>query len=146
MKITSIDRDACRVLRTTLDQALAPVAAQLGISLKAGHISYALDGKTANVKLEVATLSADGTAIDKDAECFKKNAEWLGMKPEDLGRKFKSSEGKEYTLTGYNPRAQKFPFLGRETRSGTVYKLTATMVKRGLGYEKPLFGNSSVAA
>jgi len=134
MKITTIDKDACRLIRNTLDQALAPVAAQLGVSLKAGHISYALDGKTANVKLEVATLGTDGLAVDKDAEYFKKNAQWMGMKPEDLGRKFKHWDGKEYELIGYNPRAATFPFLCRYLRTGTVYKLSTDMVKSGLGY------------
>jgi hypothetical protein len=134
MKITNIDSAACRQIRTFLDQALASVATQLGIHIKVGHASYAIDGKTANFKLELSTIGADGVAVDRDAERFKSQAQWLGMKAEDLGRRFKNWDGKEYELTGYNPRASRFPFLGKEIRTGKTYKLTESTVKTGLGY------------
>jgi hypothetical protein len=134
MKISTIDREACRKLRDAINKALAPVSEELGVSLKAGNATYTPDGKTARFHLDILTTDDSGKAVDKDAEYFKRNAPFFGMKADDLGKQFKSFGGKVYELVGYNSKSRKFPFIAKDVATSTRFKFTEEAVKRGLGY------------
>ncbi len=127
--ITSFDKVNLKHLRTVIDLALAPIAEEHGIQIRLGSCSFS--DSTARAKLEFSVLK-NGVVVDMYAEAFKRSAEFLGMKPEDLGREF--INGEAYRLVGYNSRCLKFPFLGVRLSDLKTYKLSENFVRRGLGY------------
>jgi hypothetical protein len=135
MPITRFDRPTLARLRTELEAALAPVAEKLGITLTVGSGTYR--DETATLKLELAVVRADGTAVSVEAENFKRYCHFDGLKPEDLNRPFKVG-GTEYKIVGYRPKAPKKPYVIARTRDDKRFIATPDMVKRGLGVKEEL--------
>jgi len=67
-KIKSFDRPALKALRVSLDSALAKVAAEHGISISAGNISFT--SETATIKLNAGVINASGVTVTKEAKDF----------------------------------------------------------------------------
>ena len=128
-KITTIDRETCRILRDTINQTLSSVGSRLGVKITAGSASY--DAQQATFKLECATLNSSGEPITKTTTDFTRNACLYGLEAGDLGRSFESA-GENWTLVGLSPRSRKFPFLCRKERDGKTYKMSERVVKAGL--------------
>ncbi len=126
----NIDRTSIRLLRDQIESALAALGTQHNLAITVGGASF-LPGKNVTFKLECAVIGADGEVASKDAEAFKTNAIFFGLKAEDLGREF-TYNGKRWTITGCAPRSRKFPILC-EDHNGKTFKLPAHAVKQGLG-------------
>ena len=133
-KITTIDRETCRILRDTINHTLSSVGNRLGLKITAGSASY--DPQQATFKLECATLNSNGDPITKTVTDFTRNACLYGLEASDLGRSFESV-GDTWTLVGLSPRSRKFPFLCRKERDGKIYKMAERVVKHGLRIEEP---------
>ena len=129
MKISTIDRSTCRSLSEEIEKALQPLAEKYGLKITRGNASYGDSNLT--LKVNVATVAADGTAVTKEAESFKMNAERFGLHADDLGRTF-DCRGRQVRLIGAKPRSPKYPLLVEEVDSGKVFKFTAEGVRAGL--------------
>jgi len=117
-EIKSINRETIRDIRIRINEALAPLSQELGISIEAGNASFTPSGRC-TFKLIVETKGEDGEAYDKHGEYFKSTARLWGLTAEHLGRKF-TYAGKVFTLKGVKPNAWKNPFLGEDHR-GKMY-------------------------
>ena len=115
-KITKFDKPTLRALRTEIDLALAAVGAKHGISVTAGSASFR--DNSATFKLECALLNSAGVAESKEMVALKE------CYPELVDKQVTLSRGTGLTgfIIGYNPRAQKYPFL-LQTSKG-VYKIS----------------------
>lgn len=126
MKITQFDRPTVKALRERLDEALADVGLELGLSIKAGNARFGPTNVT--FKVEAAVLDAEGSAQTKEATEFKQLAPLYGLQEADLGRTF-MFRGKPYEIVGAKFNSPKYPILARN-RSGKVYKFQVEDVKR----------------
>jgi hypothetical protein len=129
-KIKSFDRATCRLLGKKVEEALAPLAEELGISFdyKGGRFS----SNAVTMKIEAATLSADGSVNSKEAEAFKQLAKMYGFEDKDLNAEF-TVGGDKYAIKGLNTRAHKMPIQADRVRDGRGFKFPADAVLRALG-------------
>ncbi len=130
-KITQFDSVACRHLRERLNSALAAVAADEGIKLEIGKMTYTRDGKFVSMKLDAAIVLGDGRAASREADDFLKYAAMEGLKPEHLNAQV-SLGGRKFTIRGYRARSPRKP-IELEDAGGKIYVTTVADVKRGLG-------------
>lgn len=123
------DTHALNALRPKVEAALADLAKDLGIVIKAGKINYSADNCTLQVTF--ANVGEGGVVLSKEATDFKRMAKLYGLEPEDLGRTFKWG-GKEFTITGLAARAARFPILGKDALGRTFKfpKQIAAFVQR----------------
>jgi len=124
-----MDRAKCRLIREKLEEVLSLVEDDLkalGLTAVIGrHASYT--HANATFKVEVSELGQDGQAQTKEVEAFKQGAVLYGLKPEDLGRKFRGATG-TFEICGLSPKSRKYPILAKDHR-GKVYKFAPTSVK-----------------
>ena len=126
-KITSIDRTTCRLLSQRIEEALAPLAEELGLNISTvGGGRYTSNNCT--LKIECSTLAEDGEANSKMVQDFKSHAALYGLKATDLGRSFRQRRS-IFTIKGLNPRRHKNPIIV-ENQNGKSYVFPADTVKR----------------
>jgi len=125
--IKTINREACKILRDVMNEALQEVAEKMGVKIEVGNASFTSSNIT--FKVSVATTNDDGTVNSKEAEAFKTYAFRWGLSPDDLNKTFVSG-GKTYKITGASPRASRFPILAERVPDGKGFKFPADTVKR----------------
>ena len=125
-KIKSFNRPALKSLRVSLDAALAKVAAEHGISISAGNISFT--SETATIKLNAGVIGSGGVAITKEAQAFNQYKNLVGLGSLNVGDSV-NIQGKQYTITGYKPRSKRSPMV-IENGAGRSYKVSVDMVKQ----------------
>ena len=125
-KIQSFNRPALKSLRVSLDAALAKVAAEHGISISAGNISFTAE--TATIKLNAGVIGSGGVAVTKEAQAFDQYKRLIGLGDLNVGDSI-NIQGKQYTISGYKPRSQKSPVV-IENSAGRSYKVSVDMVKQ----------------
>ena len=126
-KIKSFDRPALKALRVSLNSALAKVAAEHGISISAGNISFT--SETATIKLNAGVINASGVTVTKEAKDFARYKSLVGLGALNVGDTI-DLQGDEYTISGYKPRSKKSPVLVTKVSNGSTYKVSVDMVKR----------------
>jgi len=129
MKIATIGRPELRTLSARVLELLAPLKDEFGIAVSLGAGTYG--GTTGSVKIQMATINQDGQAETQEAQMFKLVAPSLGLKPEDLGRKFRTFGTKTFTLTGYNGKAVNYP-LQAVDQNGKRFKFPIQQVVSAL--------------
>jgi hypothetical protein len=125
-KIQSFNRPALKSLRVSLDAALAKVAAEHGISLSAGNISFT--SETATIKVNAGVIGSGGVAVTKEAQAFDQYKNLVGLGHLNVGDQV-TLQGKDYIITGYKPRSKKAPVLVKQVSNGGSYKVSIEMVK-----------------
>jgi hypothetical protein len=126
-KIQSFNRPALKSLRVSLDAALAKVAAEHGISISAGNISFTAE--TATIKVNAGVIGSGGVAVTKEAQAFDQYKNLVGLGHLNVGDQV-TIQGKDYTIAGYKPRSKKAPVLVKQVNNGGSYKVSIEMVKQ----------------
>lgn len=109
-----------RSVRKKMQGALDSVEVE-GCVFKVGNCRYS--PKSATFKVEVRRIGYDPLA-----EEFKFRAYSYGLRPDDLGRKFKMADGSVVKLVGAAPKARKFKLIG-ERSDGRAFKYTLVAFK-----------------
>lgn len=81
-------------------------------------------------KVDVSTVTEEGTVLTKETESYKRNCRRYGLKPESLGETFYCYRWhKKMTIYGLSTRSHKYPILckGPDNR---IYKYSAEMIKK----------------
>lgn len=143
-----MNRQKCQRIRERLNEVFATVADDLkkefGIKVSVGGGRYS-DSEVgqATFKLEVAEFGAGGSVETKEMAAFKREAQFYGLKAEDLGKSF-VSRGEKFTICGLKPRSRKYPILAKNSRNKT-YKFNAGDVRRYLGYKSdPIYDEQTI--
>ena len=126
-KIQSFNRPALKSRRVSLDAALAKVAAEHGISISAGNISFTAE--TATIKLNAGVIGSGGVAVTKEAQAFDQYKNLVGLGSLNVGDAI-SIQGADYTISGYKPRSKRSPVVVTKVSNGSSYKVSVDMVKR----------------
>lgn len=88
------------------EAALAAVESKYGVKFKIGNGRFS--GGSMDLKLNASLVSENGQVQTREASDFAMLAQHVGLKPEWLGKSFKS-EGVIFTITGYRSKAPKRP-------------------------------------
>ena len=125
MKVTNFDKPTIKAIRMAMDQALATVASEYGITINTGNARFS--GNEVTFKVKANTQSSDGTANTKEADNFELYKNSIGLGWLNVGDQI-MLQGKYFTLKGYNTRARKSPIQIEDTQ-GRGYKCSVEMVK-----------------
>ena len=128
-KLTRITRGDCDVVRRAVVAALAGVEEQFGLKLvtKPGRFS----DTSFTFPIEFATVGGEGIVNSLEAENFRRQSHRFGVPADALGTTITLSNGREFKLTGMDPRRRKFPFTGEEA-NGCRSSISAQSVKYAL--------------
>ena len=125
MKVTNFDKPTIKAIRMAMDQALATVANEYGITINTGNARFS--GNEVTFKVKANTQSADGTVNTKEAQMWDLYAPTHGLGHLSVGDTIQL-QGKSFTIAGYNTRARKSP-INITDANGRGYKCSVAMVK-----------------
>ena len=126
MKVTNFDKPTIKAIRLAMDQALANVASEYGISINTGNARFS--GNEVTFKVKANTVDgATGTAITKEAQMFDLYKTGEGIGHLSVGDHI-TLQGQTFILRGYNTRARKSP-IQIEDMQGRGYKCSVQMLK-----------------
>ena len=126
MKVTNFDKPTIKAIRQAMDNALAQVASEYGISINTGNARFS--GNEVTFKVKANTVDgATGTAITKEAQMFELVKHQEGINHLSVGQTI-TLQGKDFILRGYNTRARKSP-IQIEDMQGRGYKCSVQMLK-----------------
>jgi hypothetical protein len=118
-------------MRSKIEEALSLIEKDLGVRFRIGNAKY--DSSTATFKLEVMDV-VNGTVVTPEAEAFKRNAQFLGMEPCDLGKSFESN-GRTFKVIGLRSGRSTKPVIC--TCGGKEYVFKTDTVRIALGHRRP---------
>ena len=125
MKVTNFDKPTIKAIRMAMDNALAKVEKEYGITISTGNARFS--GNEVTFKVKANTTSTDGVANTKEADNFELYKNSIGLGWLEVGDQI-MLQGKYFTLKGYNTRARKSP-IQIEDSNGRGYKCSVEMVK-----------------
>ena len=126
MKVTTFDKPTIKAIRMAMDNALAKVEKEYGITINTGNARFSGNEVTYKVKANIVD-GATGTAITKEATNWDLYKTSIGLGWLNVGDQI-LLQGKHFTLKGYNTRARKSP-INIEDSNGRGYKCSVEMVK-----------------
>ena len=125
MKVTNFDKPTIKAIRQAMDQALATVASEYGITINTGNARFS--GNEVTFKVKANTLDASGSANTKEAQMFELVKGQEGIGHLSVGDTI-TLQGKDFILKGFNSRARKSP-IQIEDMQGRGYKCSVQMLK-----------------
>ena len=125
MKVTNFDKPTIKAIRMAMDQALATVANEYGITINTGNARFS--GNEVTFKVKANTMGNDGTVNTKEAQMFDLYKNSIGLGHLNVGDTI-NLQGKSFTIAGYNTRARKSP-INITDAQGRGYKCSVEMVK-----------------
>ena len=125
MKVTNFDKPTIKAIRMAMDNALATVEKEYGITISTGNARFS--GNEVTFKVKANTKSADGTVNTKEAQMWDLYAPTHGLGHLKVGDTI-NLQGKSFTIAGYNTRARKSP-INITDQNGRGYKCSVAMVK-----------------
>ena len=125
MKVTNFDKPTIKAIRQAMDQALATVSDEYGITINTGNARFS--GNEVTFKVKANTMGEGGQVNTKEAQMFElvKGQEGLGHL--SVGDTV-TLQGKSFILKGFNTRARKSP-IQIEDMQGRGYKCSVSMLK-----------------
>ena len=125
MKVTNFDKPTVKAIRMAMDNALAKVEKEYGITIKTGNARFSGDEVTFKVKAN--TMGDNGTVNTKEANMWNLYADMNGLGHLKVGDTV-NLQGKSFTIAGWNTRARKSP-VNITDQNGRGYKCSVAMVK-----------------
>ena len=125
MKVQQFDKPTIKAIRQAMDQALAQVANQYGITINTGNARFS--GNEVTFKVKANTMGEAGQVNTKEAQTFELVKHQEGIGHLSVGDTV-DLQGKAFTLKGFNTRARKSP-IQIEDQQGRGYKCSVQMLK-----------------
>lgn len=124
-----MDRETVKIIAAKVEAAVRGVAEEHGVQITYKGGNYC--ESSALLKLEVAEIRC-GEAVTREAEDFRRNANLVGLQPEDLGREFRDWSGDTYKIVGLKPSSRKYPILVKNLRTSKTFKFPEGRVQAAL--------------
>lgn len=125
MKVTNFDKPTIKAIRMAMDNALAQVATEYGITINTGNARFS--GNEVTFKVKANTMGEGGQVNTKEAQMFDLYKQGEGIGHLNVGDTV-TLQGKSFILKGYNTRARKSP-IQIEDMQGRGYKCSVQMLK-----------------
>ncbi len=119
-KISKIDRHQCVEIRKAINDAVAPLAERLGVSIHAGNGTY--DDFECSFKIVIA-VEGDGAERMR----FEQYCGMFYLPADAYGQTFKAG-GRTFTLVGLKPNRPKYPICGSDPTNGKQYKFQEKVI------------------
>ena len=120
MKTEKITPAVCKLLRTQMNDALAPLGKALGLKIDVGSARYSAE----NVTFKVDAMLA---GYDPERKEFEAYADMYGLKPGDYGREV-TIMGRRFKLLSIKPSRPKYPLLALDLKQNARVKLTTAHI------------------
>lgn len=130
-KTTAFNNTNIKAILADAQAALDAVAEKHGLTLERTNCRYQRDQLPVAFRFITVELDPNGNAMDSRAKDFLKYASVYGLSESDFLAEF-DSNGNRFRITGFKPRAVKYPVLAENVRTGKTYKFTAETVKAAL--------------
>jgi len=111
-----INRDNMQRMRPQIEAALEALGKELGIKFSLGNGKYDGDGNNGSFKLEMATVTEDGTAMTKERTNFQRYCRMFGLLPTDIDREVTIS-GQRLRIAGLKVNSRVRPIIMAEVGS-----------------------------
>jgi len=128
IKTTAFNQTNIQAILADAEKALAQVAEKHGIKLERTNCRYQRDQLPTAFKFITVENDANGNVMDSRAKDFLKYADLYGLSKSDFLAEFRSN-GTLFRITGFKPRAVKYPVLAENVATGKTYKFPAEKVK-----------------
>lgn len=125
MKVQQFDKPTIKAIRLAMDNALAQVAQEYGITINTGNARFS--GNEVTFKVKANTVGEGGQVNTKEAQQFELVKGLHGLDHLSVGDTV-TLQGQEFTLKGFNTRARKSP-IQIEDALGRGYKCSVSMLK-----------------
>ena len=125
MKVTNFDKPTIKAIRMAMDNALATVEKEYGITISTGNARFS--GNEVTFKVKANTMGEGGQVNTKEAQMFDLYKNSIGLGHLNVGDTI-NLQGKSFTIAGYNTRARKSP-INITDAQGRGYKCSVDMVK-----------------
>lgn len=122
-----MDKQKCKTVSEAIMAALAVIESEHDVKFSRGSATYG--SHDFSIKISATDTGENGEVFDLAAEEFTQYANLVGLKPEDLGKVFRSG-GKGFVVAGLKLKNRKMPVLA--TSGGKTYKFTAEDIVRAL--------------
>jgi hypothetical protein len=134
-KIEQFTRQNLRAIYEDVEAALKPIAEKHGIKLERKSCTYRPDELPVAFKFITIEHDANGNTMDSRAKDFVRYASMYGLSKDDFLAEFRSGS-RLFRITGFKPKARKYPVLAEDVKTGKTYKFSAEKVKMALALAK----------
>ena len=124
MKVTNFDKPTIKAIRMAMDNALAKVEKEYGITISTGNARFS--GNEVTFKVKANVIGTGGVVKTKEAQAWDIYATSQGLGHLSVGDTVEL-QGKSFTIKGYNTRARKSP-INIEDHNGRGYKCSVSML------------------
>ena len=131
-----MDKNKVIKLRAAIEKALENSAElrELGVSFKLGNCRF--DDKQAKfVDLLFIDKNENGEMVKKEELDFKRYCDSFGLKEEHFG-KIIEIRGRQFRISGLNPKAINYPIIAIDQNNGKTYKLSMWDVRSAIGIDE----------
>ena len=135
MTIKTFESQNVRTIMDECEEALTAIAVKHGLTLDRKGRTYRRDSLPVMFQFLIKELDTNGNAMDSKAKDFMKHAGLYGLSEKDFLAVFRSN-GELFRVTGFKPRARKYPVLAESVLTGKTYKFSAERVKTALASAK----------
>lgn len=144
LAIAEFGRPSVALLQRRLDETLAELGKELGITIEVDGRSVRYNKTLVTFKAEARISTPEGQKGREQVE-FEQSCGLFGLTPADYQMPF-AWNGKSWLLTGFNLQAVKYPFSATNQATGKSYKLPPSALpeaaaKSGFGPRVPLFAS-----
>ena len=124
MKVTNFDKPTIKAIRMAMDNALAKVEKEYGITISTVNARFS--GNEVTFKVKANVIGTGGVVKTKEAQAWDIYATSQGLGHLSVGDTVEL-QGKSFTIKGYNTRARKSP-INIEDHNGRGYKCSVSML------------------
>jgi hypothetical protein len=117
-----------KILTDKLSKLIEPLEKEFDIKIKRKSGKYTDNSLT--LGFEILKIDDSGSVV-KNADDFKLYAQMYGLEESDLERIFEY-RGKNYKITGINPRSTKYPIQATDIFSKKKYKFPISIIGQAL--------------
>jgi hypothetical protein len=111
-------------IRNKINKAIEPIAAEYGLEMSAGSISYS----NSSFRLSIQAKKKQVNGINFEQAEFLKLCHLYGLKPEDYNEKI-IINGEVFRLVGFNINAPKNPLKVIREKDGKEYRTAISSYK-----------------
>lgn len=108
--------DMIKSFQVDFKEAVKGLEQKYGCEISLGNVKYSDVNFTSSMKV---TKRVNGKSAEQVE--FERYCNLYGFNPSDYGRRIKSRQGESFVLIGFNPKARKYRYIARCTKTGNSY-------------------------